>query len=138
MDKWMVDSLIAFLLWGIWGFLGKLASRSLDHRQLVFLSLAGYSLVFLFVALRGWGRGVLQASPKGVGLALATGLLSGAAYFFFYLGISRGEASRIVTITALYPVVSGLLAFLILRESVTVTKILGMAMAFGGLILLSI
>ncbi|MGD0781865.1 MAG: EamA family transporter [Candidatus Aminicenantales bacterium] len=138
MDQWIIDSLAALLLWGVWGFLGKLASRSLDHRQLVFLSLAGYSLIFLFVAAHGWGRGVLQASPKGAGLALATGLFSGVAYFFFYLGISRGEASRIVTITALYPVISVLLAFLILREAVTITKILGLAMAIGGLILLSI
>ena len=45
---------------------------------------------------------------------------------------------RIVTITALYPVVSFVLAVLILREPVPWSKAAGTVLAVGGLILLSI
>jgi transporter family protein len=138
MDRWMTYSLAAFLIWGLWGFLGKLASRTLGHKQLVFFSLAGYLIVFLVATALGWGRGAFQSDGRGALLAVATGLASGIAYVFFYLAIGRGEASRIVTITALYPVVSGVLAVLILREPVTWTKAAGTVLAVGGLILLSI
>ena len=43
-----------------------------------------------------------------------------------------------MTITALYPVVSGVLAVLILREPVTWTKAAGTIMAVAGLILLAL
>ena len=79
-------------IWGIRGFLGKRASRTLGHKPLV----------------------------------------------FFCLAIGRGEASRIVTITALYPVVSFVPAVLILREPVTWTKAAGTVLTVGGLILLAI
>jgi transporter family protein len=138
MDKWMLYALTAFFLWGVWGLLGKLASRTLNHRQLVFYSLAGYLIVFVLVAAKGWGRGGALPGNPGLWLALATGLCSGVAYVFFYLGISRGEASRIVTITALYPVITCLLAFLFLGEAITVRKIAGLLLAIGGLVLLSL
>jgi transporter family protein len=138
MDRWMLYALTAFFLWGIWGLLGKLASRTLNHKQLVFYSLAGYLIIFVFVAAKGWGRGGSLSGNPGLWLALATGLCSGVAYLFFYLAISRGEASRIVTITALYPVVTSLLAFLLLGEAITPRKIAGLLMAIGGLVLLSL
>jgi len=138
MERWMTYSLAAFLIWGVWGFLGKLASRTLGHKPLVVFSLAGYLVVFLVAVALGWGRGAFQAGRPGALLAVATGLASGIAYVFFYLAIGRGEASRIVTITALYPVVSFVLAALILREPVTWTKAAGTLLAVGGLVLLSL
>jgi transporter family protein len=138
MERWMTYSLAALLFWGLWGFLGKLASLKLGHRPLVFYSLAGYLIVFLIAAALGWGRGITQAGGRGALLAVATGLASGVAYVLFYLAIGRGEASRIVTITALYPVVSAILAVLILREPVTWAKAAGTVLAVGGLILLAL
>jgi transporter family protein len=134
----MTYSLAAFLIWGVWGFLGKLASRTLGHKPLVVFSLAGYLIVFLAAGAMGWGRGALHADGRGALLAVATGVASGIAYVFFYLAIGRGEASRIVTITALYPVVSAALAVLVLREPMTWTKALGSVLAVGGLILLAL
>ena len=138
MDKWMLYALAAFFLWGAWGFMGKLASRTLNYKELVFHSLAGYLVVFVAVAAMGWGRGGFQSGKSGIWLALATGLCSGIAYLFFYLAVSHGEASRIVTITALYPVVSCLLAFLFLGEALSIRKIAGLLLAIGGLVLLSL
>ena len=138
MDRWMTYSLAAFLIWGTWGFLSKLASRTLNHRQLVFFSLGGYLLVFIVAALLGWGRGTPTVQWRGAVLAAAAGMASGIAYVFFYLAIGRGEASRIVTITALYPVVTTFLAVLLLREPVTWTKVAGTVLAVGGLILLAL
>ena len=59
------------------------------------------------------------------------------AYVCFYLAISRGEASRIVPITALYPVVTCLLAYFILREPMNLQKSLGILFAVSGIVLLS-
>lgn len=138
MDRGMAYSLAAFLVWGVWGILSKLAARTLDHRQLVFCAMGGYLLVFLAAAAFGWGRGLTQAPARGVFLAVAVGIASGVAYIFFYLAVGRGEASRVVTITALYPVVTAVLAVLLLREPVTWTKAAGTLLAVAGLVLLAL
>ena len=72
MERWMTYSLAAFLIWGVWGFLGKLASRTLGHKPLVVFSLAGYLIVFLAAGAMGWGRGA-SADGRGALLAVATG-----------------------------------------------------------------
>lgn len=129
---------LAFTLWGIWGFLGKLASNHLAARELVVFSLLGYVLVFpvlIFIALRGMK---IDWAGQGLKLALVAGMFSAAAYICYYLAIARGEASRVVTITALYPVLTAILSFVFLHEAVTVPKIAGIICAVAGIVLLSL
>ncbi len=100
---------LAFVLWGIWGFLGKLAGTHLSSRELVVFSLAGYVLIFPVLIAVGFRGLHPDWSGVGVKIAILAGMFSAAAYVCYYMAIARGEASRIVTITALYPVLTAIL-----------------------------
>lgn len=134
----IVFSLLAFFLWGIWGFLGKLASESLSAKELVLFSILGYVIVFPALLFVGMKNISFNLANKGVLISIAAGLVSAAAYVCYYVAISKGEASRIVTITALYPIITCVLSFVFLHESLTVQKIAGIICAVAGIILLSI
>ncbi|MCO6431147.1 MAG: EamA family transporter [Deltaproteobacteria bacterium] len=128
-------SILALFTFGLWGFFPKLATNYISPSSaLVYEAIAG-CLVGLaaFVSL-GFrpevsGPGVLYA-----GLAGATGLLGG---LFYLIAASKGKISVVVTVTALYPVITILLAALFLKEPITIKQAAGMLMAVGAIYLLS-
>lgn len=134
----IVFSLLAFILWGIWGFLGKLASLTLSTKQLVLFSIMGYVIVFPVLILVGMRNISFSWANKGFAISLLAGLISSCAYVCYYIAISKGEASRIVTITALYPIITCILSFVFLHEQITVTKMAGILCAVSGIVLLSL
>ncbi len=51
---------------------------------------------------------------------------------FFYRALKFGEASKVVPLAAIYPLVSFLLALLFLGERFTVTKLFGISFVLLG------
>lgn len=137
MKPWLLPAIAAMILWGGWGFFERLAARSVAPRNLVLLGSIGSMLVFpLFVALFhkhlrfDWHNADYYSAVIG-------GFVGALGGLFFYWAISRGEASRVVTVTAMYPVVTLVLAALFLREPFTIQKTAGIAFAMLGIVLLA-
>ena len=133
---WKLYSLGALLLWGIWGFLGKMGSRDLTPKQLLTYSVLGFSLALPF--LLWWaGRELLQvASGRALSIAVLTGLVSAGASLCYYLAISKGDVSRIVAMTSVYPVITCVLSVIFLGEHLSWSEGLGIALCLAGVLLL--
>lgn len=101
-------------------------------------SIMGYVIVFPLLILFGLKNVSFTIANKGFLISLGAGLVSAMAYVCYYVAISKGEASRIVTITALYPIITCILSFAFLHESITVPKIAGIVCAVAGIILLTL
>ena len=70
-------------------------------------------------------------------MAVLTGV-SGLVGFLFYLTALRtGKASVVITLTALYPFLSTLLAFVILKEPISARKLVGFGFALVAIVLFS-
>lgn len=137
MRPWLLHSFIALGLWGFWGFLGKVASRSVASRNLLLLSSIGSLLVFpIFLAIfHKHFRFIWHDADYYYAIIGGTaGALGG---LFFYWAISRGEASRVVIVTAMYPIVTVILAWFFLKEPLTIQKIAGIVFAVLGICLLT-
>lgn len=132
---------LTILMWGFWGFFGKLA---LDRRMsplTVFLAeilvSAACAVPLLFLLRRGQGGGAAAAeyAPWNV-----FGLLSGAGLalglLFYYLALEKAQASVIVPLTAVYPVVSVLLSYFVLGERLRLVQWLGVLLVVLGVVLL--
>jgi transporter family protein len=134
---WLFYSLAAVVCWGLWGFLGKLAGRTLGTSQLLLLSYAGIAAVYiLVVAVSGNPASADWRSANGV-YAIVSGLLCGLGFLFFYLALNTGEVSRVVVLTSVYPLVTVPLAVLLLHESWSMQYSVGTLFALLGFILLS-
>ena len=137
MKPWLLYSLMTICMWGAWGFLEKLASRSVNPRNVLLLASIGGILVFpIFLAIFHkhfkftWHNVDYYYAVIG-GIA---GVLGG---LFFYWAISVGEKSRVATVTAMYPIVIVILAWLFLKEPLTIQKVAGIAFAVLGISLLA-
>ena len=113
----------------------KLAVVYLDARSALVYQTIGSLLVGLAVlfSLK------LQPGfhPKGALFALLTGLAGVAGTLCFFAAAERGKISLVVSITALYPLITILLAALFLREPLTAKHLAGMACAILAILLLS-
>ena len=135
MTNWFFFSLLCLISWGLWGFLSKLATNYLDFRSIFIYSVAGSMMVGLLTFLLGHTPGVHQ---RGTSLGILAGMLGSLGAIFFFSALSKGKASVVVTMTALYPIITILLSSIILREQITLKQSVGMLFALLAIILFSI
>jgi bacterial/archaeal transporter family protein len=133
--NWLIYALCSTVLYGCWGFFSKLATNHINSYSVLIYETLGTVLVALFVLVR------LEFKPQveawGIFYALLIGIFGVLATLFFLLAVSQGQASVVITLTALYPVVSIVLAAVILRESITLRQGMGIALAIAAMLLCS-
>jgi transporter family protein len=139
MPAWFFYSLLTILAWGAWAAVSKIASGGVDaYTNQFFFSIGLLPLVVLV----GWrsGQGKLgRGSAKGVGWAFLTGILGGAGNIaFFHALIIGGKASIVVPTTALFPLVTVILAVVLLHERVNIRQRVGLVLALAAIYLLSL
>ena len=137
MKDWFILAISASILWGFWGFLGKIASKSIDSQNLLIISSLGSAMALPITLLLFYKYFSFPISSSPHYIALASGFLGGIGALFFFLAISKGDASKVVVITAMYPVVTILLSFIFLKEALSVEKIIGICLALIALVLLA-
>jgi len=137
MTNWIFYSLIALFFWGLWGFCVKVASRSITPGSLVILSTLGSLSVFPIYLVLFTRHMKFNWQNPDYYMSLAGGMAGAIGGLFFYFAISKGEASRVVMITALYPMITVILASLFLNEALTLPKIAGIICAIVAMILLT-
>ena len=116
MPRWLRWSVLALLSWGVWAIMAKLIGDALSGAHNQALSTLGILPVMLAM---GVTRKFSSTGNRrrGIGFALASGAVSCLGNVFYYDILSRGgKATTIVPLTALYPLVTILLAILLLKE----------------------
>jgi bacterial/archaeal transporter family protein len=135
MDTWIFYACVATLCWGVVGLLQKLGTNRVSSRSLLVWLVAGF--VVMLPAL--WGNGDITGLGWRV---LLIGLLGGTANGFgswaLFEALERGaKASVAVPLTALYPLVTIVLARIFLAETLTFRQWAGIALAVAGGAMLS-
>ncbi|MFN3395527.1 MAG: EamA family transporter [Thermodesulfovibrionales bacterium] len=133
--EWFVFSFIAFLLWGIWGFFSKIANAYMSPSSVYLYGSIGALLVTIFAVLVLGFK--LEAQAVGIMYSLLAGISGGAGVVFFYFAMREGKASIVVTLTALYPLVTLVLSCIILKEHITIKQTIGIFLAIIAMVLLS-
>src|SRR5437763_7945819 len=110
MSRWLACCLGAVILWGIWGLVFSAASGMMSPLMVLVLSTAGLLPV---VAVQLFSKGVWKGKRMGRGVAwgLVTGLAGALGNIAFSQAIVQGgEASVITPLTAMFPLVTVILA----------------------------
>lgn len=137
MHLWLGFSILALVLWGITGVTQKLATNRISSER-SFLWFC-WAMVFLSAAVLlavhpQWALGRLV-----VICSLAGGVLNGlGAWTSFRALESGGKASIVISLVSLYPLLTVVLAVLILGERLTAMQTTGALTAIAAAILLSI
>ena len=138
MPRWLAFSLLTILVWGAWGAVSKVASEGVDaNTNQVFFTFGLLPLIaMVWRSPRNAGGGA--GRRIGVGWAFLTGILGGTGNIaFFHALVIGGKASIVSPVTALFPLVTVILAVTLLHERVGNAQKIGLALALTAIYLLS-
>ena len=134
--NWLPYSLVTIVCWGFMGFITKLTYKYFSwHQIFVVTNIVPFatSLLILFLLKRS-----INIHSLGFGYALLAGVASALGAIAFYSALGVGNAIIVVPLTALYPVVTVILSYLILHEEISLIKGVGLMLALVAIILISV
>lgn len=127
--------IVTALLWGGTPILEKVALTKVDPLVGVTLRSAVVTAgLFILTFVLGKGKALIGVDGKSLLLFGASGMMAGLLGMWTYYAALKMEAtSKIVPIAASYPVVTALLSVLILREEVTLPRVVGTTLIVIGI-----
>lgn len=138
MHAWLGWTCVAIGSWGVWAVLSRGLGETLSGAQSQALSTLGTLPLLAGLAWRSRGAWRLRAW-RGIGLALTAGMVTCLGNAAYYGLLGRGDkVATVVSLTALYPLVTVVLAVLILRERLNRVQCLGLGMSLVAIWLLNV
>ena len=135
MRGWLLNSMMALICFGLWAFLPKISVKYIDPRSSLVYEVMGGVLVAIIVWI-SISKGI-DHDFRGVVPAFLTGIVGYLGMFFFLYAVQMGKVSVVASLTAAYPVVTIILAVILLKEKISYVQYTGIFLATTGVILLS-
>lgn len=131
--QWIVNAIAAMLMWAGWAFFPKIALQTLPPYSVLVHEIAGSLIVIIGVLF--FVKFKVQKSADGLKFCTLSSILSACAIFSYIYALSHGPVSLISVLTAVYPVVTIILARIFLKERLQSVQI---ASVFLSLIAVSL
>jgi len=125
----------ALLLWGLSSFLPKMAMQTMSPHSVIFYEAIGNMLVVIPVLF--FLKGKLVRNVRGIKLTAYASCFSIIAILSYFTALRLGTVATIVTITAMYPVIVLVLAWVLLGERMNRLQMLAAVMALAAIGLLA-
>ncbi len=127
-------ALIALVGWGLWAIGSKYMTRYFNAVNVAFwLSLWPIIMLLVYFAVK---RDLVV--NKHTFIAIPVGIASLVAILAFYHALKIGPASVVVPLTNMYVIFPVLYGFILLREPITLPRVLGIIFAVIATIFLSL
>lgn len=133
----VLGGLLLLILWGAYGITAKFAIHEIGLQILVWSPLVSVILLPIYFILFKELSPIKLDNVPGLLWAIVTALLGISGTVVLYWLLRDAPASIVIPISALYPVVTALLAFFILHEELTLVRIAGIGLAVVAIWLLS-
>ena len=133
---WLWYALLGIFLWGLWGFLSKIGSEAASPLQMQILFTLGMLPVAIGMLVQM--RWKLDRNRGGVTYGILSGVATGLGTLGYYAALREQNASVVAPVTGLFPVLTVVLALLLLRERLNKVQMGGMLLALASIVILSI
>ena len=135
MKTWYLYTLLTLSQWGLWGICSKLASTYSKPKQALLFQSVGVVAFALLVLLIERFR--IEWSLPGFSWAAAGGFFAFVGFLTFFAALEGGKASTVITLSALYPLVTILLSIAFLHEKLSARQAVGIGFALIASVLLA-
>jgi uncharacterized membrane protein len=134
--RWFWYSILTIIGWAGWALFLKLGSDEIPAEPSLFLQTVGMIPVALALVVNKSVR--TAANKKGIVYSILNGIVTGAGILCLLAAYRNGGNTSVVSVTtALYPLVTFVLAVVLLREKLTKKQIAGMALATVSIVIFS-
>jgi transporter family protein len=135
MSHWLWLAMIAVVLWGVVGLLQKVTTNHLSADAVLIWDRIGYLLVLPFLLV---GLHLGQLGAKDILIGTLDGVINSLGALYLYKSLQSGaKASIAVPLTALYPLLTVVLAVIILGERLNRLHWFGVGLALVASVLIS-
>lgn len=136
---WLILACLSAVFAAVTSILAKIGIKNTSSNLTTALR-TGVVLVFswLMVLVTGEIGAVAEITPKALLFLTLSGFATGFSWLCYFKALSIGEVNRVVPIDKSSTVISIILAFVILGESVSLPKGIGALVIFVGTLLMSI
>lgn len=130
---WVVYALLSALFAALTSILAKMGIENVNSnlataiRTVVVLIMA-WGIVFV----TGKQKEIVDIVPKSWLFLVLSGIATGLSWLFYYKALQIGEASKVIPVDKFSVVISMVLAFIILGESVNTKTIIGGLLITAG------
>jgi uncharacterized membrane protein len=136
-QRWFWYSILTVIGWAAWAIFLKIGSVEIPSEPSLFLQTAGMVPLALILMLAGSASG--SHSKKGIVYSLLNGIISGIGILCLLAAYRSGGNTSVVAVTSsLYPLVTFVLAVLLLREKLTRLQMLGLILATTSIVIFSL
>lgn len=136
MTGWFTPALLSLFSFGLWGFFTKLAITYIDSKSAMIYQCVG--VVVVGVIALAFMNFKVALDTKGLSFAFLTGAFYSIGCLFYFMAADKGKIVTVVTMTALYPLITIFLASWLLKETVSVKQYCGIGLACLAIVLMAI
>ncbi len=131
-------AVLAMLFWGLAPIFGKLGLASVNPLSALTIRSLVISAILLVIAVwTGQWKSLLQIAPREASFLALEGICAALlGQLAYYYALKFGDVSQVTPVVAAFPVVALLLAFAVLGEQITATKIVAAILITTGIVLL--
>jgi bacterial/archaeal transporter family protein len=133
--RWLFYALLCILSWGVWGGLAKLGADKMTPMQIQVLFTMGMFPVVLAALIQLKWR--VDRDRRGATYGVLNGVFTGLGLLAYYAAMARGKASIVGPVTALFPLLTVVLALVLLKEQMNRVQTAGVFVALVSIFILS-
>ncbi|MEX0621867.1 MAG: EamA family transporter [Candidatus Woykebacteria bacterium] len=131
-------TLTIIFFWGLWGLFSKIAANKLGLQSAIWGTFFTFPIIMIGFMLATKQLFPLNLDKSGVLFSLAGGLAGAIGTLIFIPLLKQEQASILIPLTAIYPVVTVILAVAFLNEKLTLTQVGGVVLAMIAVFLVSL
>jgi|TARA_R110002033_G_scaffold100404_4_gene148836 drug/metabolite transporter (DMT)-like permease len=124
---------LCIILWSLIPTVAKLAQNGLDHHQYLFYSsIVSFLSIFVVSLFQGKLKEILTYSKKVMIVLFVLGFLDFLYYLLLYFGYKHANGLEVLVIQYMWPIFIVFLSLIILKEDLTIKKLLSVVLGFIG------
>jgi transporter family protein len=135
MNTAIILGLLVAVFYGIGTFFAKIVCQKNPLFQWVVVNIVGM-LLCLVILIKY--KNIIITEQKILGYAIISAVLVVIGSLLLYYALYKGKASIVVPLSSIGPAITVALSILFLKETLTVSQMIGIALIIVGIILLSI
>lgn len=134
----LVLCIVAALIWGIAPIFEKLSlERVSSFTALTIRSVATSLTLLTILFLTGKESELARVDSRTASYILLGGFFGILGLYIYFVALKRGEASVVVPIVNSFPLFTALYSFLLLRERLTMGRVVGIILVITGIIFIN-
>jgi transporter family protein len=134
---WIIYALLSALFASLTSILAKIGVENVNSNlataiRTVIVLIMAWTIVFI----TGKHNDIINVGHKNLLFLILSGIATGLSWLCYYRALQIGEASKVIPIDKSSVVIGMMLAFIILKETVTIKTIIGGALITIGTLVL--